>query len=67
MKRLAFLAAVACLCGGVLPGTGRAGFIITISQVGPDVVVSGSGSVNTTGLMFAHEARLEIFFRVMAW
>src|SRR5262249_55271283 len=27
MKRLAFLAAVACLCGGALPGTGRADFI----------------------------------------
>jgi hypothetical protein len=50
MKRLAFLAVVACLCSGVLTGTGRAGFVITISQVGPDVDVSGSGSVNTTGL-----------------
>jgi hypothetical protein len=41
MKRLAFLAAVACLCAGALPGTGRAGFIV-------DFTYSGAGGFHTT-------------------
>jgi hypothetical protein len=52
MKRLAFLAVVACLWGGALTGTGRAGFLITIGQVGSNVVVTGSGSIDLTGLTF---------------
>jgi hypothetical protein len=50
MKRLAFLAVVACLCGCALPGTGRAEFIITFSQDGANVVASGTGSLNLTAL-----------------
>jgi hypothetical protein len=42
MKRLAFLAAVACLCGCALPGTGRAG-PITYTET-----ATGSGSLGGT-------------------
>jgi PEP-CTERM motif len=49
IHRIAFaLAAALALC--VVPA--RAGLIITIDQVGPDVVATGSGSVNLTGLTF---------------
>jgi PEP-CTERM motif len=49
IHRIAFaLAAALALC--VVPA--RAGFIITIDQVGPDVVATGSGSLNLTGLTF---------------
>jgi hypothetical protein len=50
MRRFAFLAAVACLCSGVLTGTGRAGFIITFSQDGANVDANGTGTLNTTAL-----------------
>jgi hypothetical protein len=52
MKRLAFLTAVACLWGSGLPGTGRAEFIITFSQVGTNVQANGVGSINLSGLQF---------------
>jgi hypothetical protein len=42
MKHLAFLAAVACLWGGALPGTGRAGLITYTEQF------AASGSLGTT-------------------
>jgi hypothetical protein len=42
MKRLAFLAAVACLCSGFLTGTGRAG-LITYTET-----ATGSGSLGGT-------------------
>jgi hypothetical protein len=42
MKRLAFLAVVACLCGCALPGIGRAGMIV-YSTFGPGDSYSGSG------------------------
>jgi PEP-CTERM motif len=44
--RVVAIAAVLALCA--VPA--RAGFIITIDQVGPDVVATGSGSINLTGL-----------------
>ena len=50
MKRLAFLAVVACLCGCALTGQARAGFIITFSQVGNNVEADGSGTINLSGL-----------------
>jgi hypothetical protein len=46
MKRLAFLAAVACLCSGVLPGTGRADFIYTFATT--TAASFGGGSVSVT-------------------
>jgi hypothetical protein len=52
MKRLAFLAVVACLCGCALTGTGRAEFIITFAQNGANVVATGSGSLNIAALAF---------------
>jgi hypothetical protein len=42
MKRFAFLAAVACLCSGVLTGTGRAG-MLTYTET-----ATGSGSLGGT-------------------
>jgi hypothetical protein len=54
MKRLAFLAVVACLCGGALPGTGRAEFIITFSRNGANVDATGSGRLNIAALAFDH-------------
>jgi hypothetical protein len=42
---------VACLCLAAWPASAaRAGVIITISEVGSDVVVSGSGILNLAGL-----------------
>jgi hypothetical protein len=52
MKRLAFLSVVACLCGCALPGTGRAEFIIMVTEQGNNVVESGSGSLNLAALSF---------------
>jgi hypothetical protein len=54
MKRLAFLAVVACLWGGALPGTGRAEFIITFTQNGANVDATGSGRLNIAALAFNH-------------
>jgi hypothetical protein len=61
MKRLAFLAAVACLWGSALPGTGRAGMItytetFTASgtlgtQTFTDAMVTITGTGDTTGVV----------------
>ena len=37
---------------GLAVGTARAGVVINIDQVGSDVVMTGSGSINLTGLTF---------------
>jgi hypothetical protein len=42
------VAALALLLGGA--GQVRAGFVITVSQSGPNVVATGSGSIDLTGL-----------------
>jgi hypothetical protein len=54
MKRMAFLAVVACLCGCALTGSGRAEFIITFAQNGANVDATGSGSLNIAALTFDH-------------
>jgi hypothetical protein len=46
MKRLAYLAIVACLCGCALTGTGRADYIYTFTTTGP--ATGGGGSVSVT-------------------
>jgi hypothetical protein len=48
--RFACLAVVACLWACALPGAGRAGIIYTLTEVGPDVVGSGSGTLDITDL-----------------
>jgi hypothetical protein len=53
MKRLALLAAVACLWGCSLPGTGRAGYIVTLLQQGSNVVATGSGTIDVKALAFS--------------
>jgi hypothetical protein len=47
MNRFAVLAAVACLCSGVLPGTGRA-----------DMITFDSLNINPNG--FAHGGRVHL-------
>ena len=32
----------------------QAGYIVTLQQVGPDVVATGSGAIDLTGLTFSH-------------
>src|SRR5438046_6635589 len=32
----------------------QAGYIVTLQQVGPDVVATGSGAINLHGLTFSH-------------
>jgi hypothetical protein len=46
MKRLALLAAVACLCGCALGGTGRADYIYTFTTT--TAASNGGGSVSVT-------------------
>lgn len=50
MKKLALcLLAALALCS--VPSA-RAVYVLTLQEVGPDVVVTGSGSIDTTGLFF---------------
>ena len=32
----------------------QAGYVVTLQQVGPDVVATGSGAINLTGLTFTN-------------
>jgi hypothetical protein len=48
MKRLAFPAVVACLCGSALTGAGRAAFIVW----GSPTAISGDADVSTAGALF---------------
>jgi hypothetical protein len=41
--------AIAIICG-VCAGPAQAGYLVTLQQVGPDVVATGSGAVDLTGL-----------------
>ena len=62
MKRLAVLAAVACLCGGALPGTGRAGFLgqsVDVSlqaPIGSVVTDLGTQTIAAGGTLFSDSA-----------
>jgi hypothetical protein len=49
MKRLAFLAAVACLCSGVLTGTGRASMVVFTSFGEPGDTFSNGRVANVFG------------------
>src|SRR5262249_8935103 len=55
MKRLAFLAAVACLWGGALPGSGRAG-MLTLTPANAEITLGQSVtltvSINSTDREF---------------
>jgi len=48
--RASLLALAACLATSV--GPARAAYIVTFSQSGPDVVASGSGTIDLSGLTF---------------
>jgi hypothetical protein len=51
VKRLAFLAVVACLCGlGFSAPPAEAGYVVTILEQGNNVVGTGSGSLDLTDL-----------------
>jgi hypothetical protein len=54
MSSMKFLAGAAVLGAAVLIGSSaapvQAGYIVTFSQVGPDVVASGSGTIDLNGL-----------------
>src|SRR5262245_5429341 len=59
MKRLACLAAVACLCGCALPGTGRADFIgqsVHVFRAAPDMSTNyvdlGTQTIAVGGTLF---------------
>ena len=54
MKSLEFFkAALAIVLAWLLSvGPAQAGYIVTLQQVGPDVVATGSGAINLTGLTF---------------
>ena len=43
--------AIAIICGISAP-LAQAGYIVTLQQVGPDVVATGSGAIDLTGLIF---------------
>jgi hypothetical protein len=43
--------AIAITCGVSAPRT-QAGYIVTLQQLGPDVVATGSGAIDLTGLSF---------------
>src|SRR5258707_4689618 len=52
-SRLALLLiALVFACLGIRQSA-QAGYIVTLQQVGPDVVATGSGAVNLTGLTFS--------------
>jgi hypothetical protein len=51
MKRIARLAAVACLIGiGLSARPAQAGYLVTLLQQGANVVANGSGTIDTTDL-----------------
>jgi hypothetical protein len=56
--RIANAARAVCLTGAmaILAVPARAGYIISIQQVGSDVVATGSGSLDTTGLNFSRNS-----------
>src|SRR6476620_6900650 len=41
-----------CLC---IRQSAQAGYIVTLQQVGPNVVATGSGTINLTGLTFSSD------------
>jgi hypothetical protein len=51
-EKIAAVFAVALLATSARPTTGHVAFTFTVSQVGNNVVVNGSGSLITTGLPF---------------
>ena len=51
------LIALVFACLGIRQSA-QAGYIVTLQQVGPDVVATGSGAINLTGLTFSHSASL---------
>jgi hypothetical protein len=51
-RRMGLAVAVLGLAVVVLGQSAQAGILITINQVGPDVVATGSGSIDLTGLTF---------------
>ena len=53
-SRLALLLiALVFACLGIRQSA-QAGYTVTLQQVGPDVVATGSGAINLTGLTFFH-------------
>ena len=57
-SRLALLLiALVFACLG-LRQSAQAGYIVTLQQVGPDVVATGSGAINLTGLTFSHSGSI---------
>jgi hypothetical protein len=40
-------------------GSAQAGYIVTLQQVGPDVVATGSGAIDLTGLTFSQSGSLD--------
>jgi hypothetical protein len=57
-SRLALLLiALVFACLGI-PQSAQAGYIVTLQQVGPNVVATGSGAFNLHGLTFSHSSSL---------
>ena len=55
-SRLALLViALVFACLGIRQSA-QAGYIVTLQQVGPNVVATGSGAINLTGLTFSHSS-----------
>jgi len=57
-SRLALLLiALVFACLGIRQSA-QAGYIVTLQQVGPNVVATGSGAINLTGLTFSHSGSI---------
>ena len=52
--RIASWAALVLLAGAVLSRSAEATFIVDVNQVGPNVVATGSGTIDLTGLTFVN-------------
>jgi hypothetical protein len=52
--KIALCAAAIALSASVLAGPAQAGYVVTLTQQGSDVVATGSGPIDVTGLTLAH-------------
>jgi len=51
VSNLGFKAAIASVALLISAATAQAGFVLSIQQVGPNVIASGNGALDTTGLL----------------